>query len=107
MLGNNLHTEADGPSRLPPLNALRVFHAVVRHCSFRGAADELLVSSQAVSQQIKLLEDSLGTHFFECKGRAIEPHEQAILPAHYIQAGFDEFAEGVRRVTEVGYRNRI
>lgn len=94
-------------TRLPPLNALRVFHMVVRHRSFRAAADELCVSPQAVSQQIKLLEDSLGTALFERKGRTIEPNEQAILLAHFIQAGFDEFAEGIRRVSNTGPKNRI
>lgn len=49
---------SDRPFRLPPLNALRVFHTVVRHRSFRAAADELLVTPQAVSQQIKLLEET-------------------------------------------------
>ena len=97
----------DRPLRLPPLNALRVFQTVVRHRSFRGAADELSVTPQAVSQQIKLLEDALGLGLFVRKGRAIEPNEQAILLAHYVQAGFDEFAEGVRRVTKLGQRNRI
>ncbi len=94
-------------ARLPPLNALRVFHTVVRHRSFRSAADELSVSPQAVSQQIKLLEDTLGVELFERKGRAIEPNEQAILLAHYVQAAFDELSEGVRRVTKVASRNRI
>jgi LysR family glycine cleavage system transcriptional activator len=95
------------PFRLPPLNALRVFHAVVRRKSFRAAADELLVSPQAVSHQIKLLEDTLGITLFERKGRVVEPTEQAILLAHYVQAGFDEFEEGVRRVSKAGTRNRI
>ena len=97
----------DRPFRLPPLNALRVFHTVVRQRSFRAAADELRVSPQAVSQQIKLLEDTLGLALFDRKGRAIEPNEQAILLAHYIQAGFDEFAEGLRRVGKLGQRSRI
>ena len=97
----------DRPFRLPPLNALRVFHTVARHRSFRAAADELLVTPQAVSQQIKLLEDTLGLALFERKGRAIEPNESAILLAHFVQAGFDEFAEGIRRVTKAGARNRI
>lgn len=35
-------------ARLPPLNALRVFHTVVRHRPFRSAAEELSVSPQAV-----------------------------------------------------------
>jgi LysR family glycine cleavage system transcriptional activator len=93
--------------RLPPLNALRVFHAVIRHGSFRGAADELFVTPQAVSQQIKLLEDTLSIALFDRKNRVVEPTEQAIVLAHYIQAGFDEFSEGVRRITKGSYRNRI
>lgn len=95
------------PPRLPPLNALRVFHTVVRHRSFRAAADELHVSPQAVSQQIKLLEDTLQSQLFERRGRTIEPNEQAILLAHFVQAGFDEFAEGVRRVSNAVSRSRI
>lgn len=94
-------------SRLPPLNALRVFHTVVRHRSFRAAADELSVSPQSVSQQIKLLEGTLGAELFERRGRAIEPTEKAILLAHFVQAAFDELAEGVRRVAKSASRNRI
>jgi LysR family glycine cleavage system transcriptional activator len=96
-----------GKLRLPPLNALRVFHAVAQHKSFRQAADELLVTPQAVGQQIKLLEDTLQVTLFERKGRSIELTEQAILLSHYVKAGFDEFAEGVRRVTKSTYRDRI
>ena len=96
-----------GKLRLPPLNALRVFHAVARHRSLRQAADELLVTPQAVGQQIKLLEDTLQVTLFERKGRSIEPTEAAILLSHYVKAGFDEFAEGVRRVTKSTYRDRI
>jgi LysR family glycine cleavage system transcriptional activator len=96
-----------GKLRLPSLNALRVFHAVARHKSFRQAADELLVTPQAVGQQIKLLEDTLQVTLFERKGRSIELTESAILLSHYVKAGFDEFAEGVRRVTKSTYRDRI
>ncbi|MGD9865232.1 MAG: LysR substrate-binding domain-containing protein [Pseudodonghicola sp.] len=95
------------PPRLPPLNALRAFWTVMRKGSFRAAADELRVSPQAVSQQIKLLEDILGVPLFARKGRVAEPTEQAILLSHFVQAGFDEFTEGVRRVTNAGARNRI
>src|SRR5690606_32010388 len=94
-------------ARLPPLNALRVFHAVVQHKSFRQAAGELLVTPQAVGQQIKLLEDTLQVTLFERKGRAIEPTESAILLSHYVKAGFDEISEGVRRVTKSTYRDRV
>lgn len=97
----------DHNTRLPPLNALRVFQVVVRHRSFRAAADELTVTPQAVSQQVKLLEDSLGVELFERRGRAIEPNENAILLAHFVQAGFEELAEGVRRVAKTTVRNRV
>jgi LysR family transcriptional regulator, glycine cleavage system transcriptional activator len=97
----------DHASRLPPLNALRVFHVVVRHKSFRAAAEELSVTPQAVSQQVKLLEDSLGVELFERKGRAIEPNENAILLAHFVQAAFEELGEGVRRVAKTTVRNRV
>jgi len=79
----------------------------MRHGSFRSAADELLVTPQAVSQQIKLLEDTLAVPLFDRRGRAIEPTEEAILLSHYVQSGFDEFREGVRRICKIGHRNRI
>lgn len=93
--------------RLPPLNALKAFHAAARHGSIRGAADELLVTPQAVSQQIKLLEDTLQVVLFERRGRTIEPTEAAVLLARYVEAGFEELAEGVRRVTTKKYQDRI
>lgn len=96
-----------GKPRLPPLNALRVFHAVARHRSFRQAADELLVTPQAVGQQVKLLEGTLQMTLFERKGRSIELTESAVLLSHYVKAGLDEFAEGVRRVTKSTYRDRV
>ncbi|WP_182084316.1 LysR substrate-binding domain-containing protein [Aureimonas sp. ME7] len=97
----------NGKLRLPSLNALRVFHVVAQHRSIRQAADELLVTPQAVGQQIKLLEDTLQVTLFERKGRSIEPTEAAILLSHYVKAGMEEFAEGVRRVTHSASRERI
>jgi LysR family glycine cleavage system transcriptional activator len=97
----------DRRTRLPPLNALRVFQAVMQHRSLRAAADELHVSPQAVSLQIKGLEEALSVPLFARKGRSIEPSEQAILLAHFVNAGFAEIEEGVRRITRSQSRNRI
>jgi LysR family transcriptional regulator, glycine cleavage system transcriptional activator len=47
--------------RIPPLPALRAFSAVARHGSFVRAAATLNVSTSAVSHQIRMLEDALGT----------------------------------------------
>lgn len=93
--------------KLPPLNSLRVFHAVVRHRSLREASEEMLVSPQAIGQQIRLLEEALGVVLMERDGRSIRFTEKAITLSHYLQAGFDEFEEGVRRVTAPSPRARI
>jgi LysR family glycine cleavage system transcriptional activator len=50
--------------RLPSLNALAAFETTARHRSFKRAADELNVTSGAVSRQIKALEQELGVGLF-------------------------------------------
>lgn len=54
-----------------PLNALRVFEAVARHKSFTRAAEELGMTQTAVSYQIKLLEETIGTPLFLRRPRQI------------------------------------
>lgn len=90
-----------------PLNALRVFLAVLRQRSFRSAAEELRVTPQAVSLQIRQLEQALDLQLFDRRARSVEPTADAILLAHHVQAGFDEITEGIRRVTRARQRNRI
>ncbi|CDM60800.1 MULTISPECIES: LysR substrate-binding domain-containing protein [Rhizobium] len=51
-------------ARLPPLTSLRTFVATARHLNFVRAAEELHVTSAAVGQQIRLLEDYLGQSLF-------------------------------------------
>ena len=51
--------------RLPSLNSLRAFEAAARHLSFRAAAVELGVTSGAISQQVKKLEQSLDVMLFQ------------------------------------------
>jgi LysR family glycine cleavage system transcriptional activator len=55
--------------RLRYLHALRNFESAARHQSYSKAASELFVSQAAVSQQIRLLEKSLGTKLFVRKNR--------------------------------------
>ena len=50
--------------KLPPLTAIRVFEAAARHQSFTRAAEELGMTQAAVSYQIKVLEDRLGSPLF-------------------------------------------
>ncbi len=56
---------------LPPLEPLIAFEAAARHLSFTRAADELDLSQAAVSQQIRNLEQNLGTALFIRSHRAV------------------------------------
>jgi LysR family glycine cleavage system transcriptional activator len=57
--------------KLPPLNALRAFEAAATLESFQLAAEELHVTPSAVSHQIRVLEDYLGTPLFHRQPRAV------------------------------------
>jgi DNA-binding transcriptional LysR family regulator len=50
---------------------LRVFRAVARHRNFRVAAEELLLTQPAITQQIKALETELGVALFDRAGGKI------------------------------------
>ncbi|WP_266168972.1 LysR family transcriptional regulator [Dyella subtropica] len=56
---------------LPPLNALRAFEATARLESVSQAAQELHVTHGAVSRQIRVLEDDLGSALFRRQGRGL------------------------------------
>ena len=47
---------------------LKVFRSVCEQLSFRRAAEELHLSQPAITQQVKALEDELGTRLFDRTG---------------------------------------
>lgn len=59
--------------RLPPLDALLVFEAVVRRGGFTKAAAELNVTQAAVSKRIRGLEEYLDVRLFARAGRGVYP----------------------------------
>ncbi len=79
-----------------PLNALRVFDAAARHLSFTRAADELAVTPAAVGQQIRALEDHLGTVLFRRTSRGLELTEEATAGLASLREGFLKFEESVQ-----------
>ena len=92
------------PMRSPVhLNALRAFEASARHGSFSEAAKELNVTSAAVGQLVRNLEDWLGTPLFNrgSSGKirllATEAADRA-LPD--ITAGLDRLSAGLERMRE-------
>ena len=68
---------------IPSLNWLRVFEAAARHENFARAAQQLNMSTSAVSQQIKALESHFGAELFERGPRHVELTDagHAFLPA--------------------------
>jgi LysR family transcriptional regulator, glycine cleavage system transcriptional activator len=84
--------------KLPQLGALRVFEAAARRLSFKEAAEELHVTPTAVSHQIKLLEEALGTSLFERGTRKVRltAAGHQLLPV--LRDGFDAFERAVEAV---------
>lgn len=78
---------------LPPLAALRAFEAVARHLSFTRAAEDLGMTQAAVSYQIRLLEERLGTPLFLRKPRGIVLTETGALFARPTIDAFDMLRE--------------
>lgn len=58
-------------SRLPPMKSLVAFEVVARYLSFTKAGRELCISREAVSRQIRILEEHLGVQLFNRLHRAV------------------------------------
>jgi LysR family glycine cleavage system transcriptional activator len=83
--------------RLPPFLTLTALEAAARHRSYSRAARELHVTHGAVSQQIRKLEDELGTKLFVRQGNAMIPTatgqrlaDQVTAALAALRAGVDE-----------------
>lgn len=57
--------------KLPPISTIRAFEAAARHQSFTRAAAELGMTQAAVSYQIRLLEDRVGSPLFVREARQV------------------------------------
>jgi len=93
-----------------PLHALRAFESSARHLSFTRAGLELKVTQAAVSQQVRMLEEWLGTPLFKRlpRGLGMTDEARAILPVlsdafGRIEAVLKQFEGGhFREVLTVG-----
>lgn len=75
--------------QLPPLAAVRVFEAAARHQNFTSAAVELGMTQAAVSYQIKLLEERLGTSLFRRERGRVTLSDTGRRIAPLIAGAFD------------------
>jgi LysR family glycine cleavage system transcriptional activator len=78
--------------KLPPLNAVRAFEVAARHVSFTKAATELNVTHGAVSRQVALLEEWLGTPLFHRSSSQLALTEAGRDYLPEVSAVFDRLA---------------
>ena len=93
--------------RLPPLNALRAFEAVVRLGSMAQAAEALAVTPGAISQQVRLLESVIGVSLFRRDGRQLVPTEAGLAAAALAGEAFDQLARAVALMRQPAKRDRL
>lgn len=87
---------------LPSLNAIRMFEAAARELSFTRAADRLHVTQGAVSRQIKLLEDELGTALFRRQGRGLALTEAGEQYREIVDDALRTIRQGTARIRRRG-----
>ncbi|WP_442579892.1 LysR substrate-binding domain-containing protein [Mesorhizobium sp. ASY16-5R] len=81
-------------TRLPPLAAVRAFEAAARHSSFTRAAEELAMTQAAVSYQVKVLEERVGTPLFTRQARQVALTQAGQTLAAAATEAFRLLAEG-------------
>lgn len=86
--------------KLPPLNSLVAFEAAARHLSFTLAGEELRVSREAVSRQIKSLESFLGQSLFVRLHRALELTEAGRKFNETVGDSLDAIANAASELTD-------
>lgn len=81
------------------LELFRAFEAAARQQSFTAAAIELGTTQPAISQQIKRLEEQLGTRLFDRIYRGIELTEAGTILFEQVQAGLQSIDAGLSAIT--------
>ncbi len=89
------------------LSALRALEAALRTGSFRSAADDLGVTTAAVGQQIRGLEEYVGCQLFIRKPSGAIPTETAVGVASELTAGFGSISTVLERLQQPVSENRL
>lgn len=92
---------------LPPVRAIQAFEAIVRCGSVAAAADELGVSSGAVSQQLHKIEHELGVKLLKRDGRSLTLTSWGRIYYEQVRTAFDELRRGQHRLQVARARTGI
>lgn len=93
--------------RLPPLTALEAFVQVARLGSVKAAAEELALSTPALSRRVQALERYIGRPLFERKHQALEINADGTALLHDIAPALDAMSMAVDRLVSGGSQLRL
>ena len=85
---------------------VRYFLAVAEHQSFTRAAEALHVSQPALSQQVRLMEESLGVQLFDRSGRTTRLTDSGEVYLEYVRRASQELREAKRAIHDVNDLSR-
>lgn len=85
--------------RLPPLTAIEAFVQVARLGSLKAAADELALSSPALSRRVQALERFIGKPLFERRHQALRLNEDGERLLEQIAPALDTLSDAVEMMT--------
>ena len=85
---------------------IHYFLAVANHLSFTRAAAALHVSQPALSQQVRQLEESLGTTLFDRSGRTTRLTDAGEVYLRYAKRAAQELQEAKRAIDDLGDLSR-
>jgi len=85
---------------------IQYFIAVANHLSFTRAAAALHVSQPALSQQVRQLEESLGTTLFDRSGRTTRLTDAGEVYLRYAKRAAQELQEAKRAIDDLGDLSR-
>ncbi|MDQ6432826.1 LysR substrate-binding domain-containing protein [Mesorhizobium sp. LHD-90] len=87
---------------LPSLSALAAFEAAARYLSLTKAAEELNVTPGAISKQVRILEEELGSPLFVRRHRALEMTREGETMAAALREGFERISSTFLQVKAAG-----
>lgn len=93
--------------KTPHFQNLYSFYQAAELGSFKEAAELMFISSGAISQQIRQLEEQLEVKLFERQHRKIKLTEEGKLLHQYARQGFTALQEGVRQISQDSTPNSL
>ncbi|MDC7706184.1 LysR substrate-binding domain-containing protein [Vogesella indigofera] len=94
-------------TKLPPLNALRIFEAVARLQSFTKAADTLYLTQSAVSHQVRNLEEHFGFPLLVRSQRGITLTPEGATLQHGLHEAIQKISETCEQLNQRQHSIRI